>query len=550
VTIDVNDPAGPEPGVSVLEQAAAPQQRSSPEPTSRRGGRPPRPAGRARALLALLPLLLVLAVQAALSLRLANTAFEDEAFALFTGHQEIRVLFHAASGTPDFAAYFSAAPFLYPVPAAAADAHFGLAGARLLSLMFMLGATALLWSSTRALFGRAAAVGAVLVFGLAGPTLFLGHFAVYDVPAVFLYAASLRIVIGTARQRSCTVLFAVPTTVLAIATSYASALFLPVLALVAVFCAAAAAPPGARRRGDRLRHLGRGLLLAGTVGAVTVGWLTLLGPSYRQGLERTLTGRLVGTDSLGSIVDDSLQWGAVALVLGLLGTLAVVGRHRADPRDRHNVAAVLLTLTLAGSVMLAPAYQAHIHTLQSLQKHIDLGLLFASVAAGVAVSVPLRAAWRAPTRYGVVAGAAAVLAVVGSAQSSKLFGYWADSTALTSELKRDMGAGGGHYLAETSSVPQYYTARLADGDRNDWQNTYSFAYRDSAGRFLSGPPAYRQAIAEHYFKLIVLSHSETPGLDAMIDARLEAHQGYRLVSVVPDTDVFGSGTSYVWEAES
>jgi hypothetical protein len=502
VTIDLkNDPTVPEPGVALLEQVGAPQQRSPFEPASRRGSRLRPPPGRLSGLLAVLPLLLVLAAQAALSLRLANTAFEDEAFALFSGHQEFRVLFHAASGTPDYAAYFSAAPFLYPVLAAALDTHFGLEGARLLSLMFMLGATTLLWSGTRALFGRPAAIGAVLVFGLAGPTLFLGHFAVYDVPAVFLYAASLRIVIATSRQSPYSVLFAVPTTVLAIATSYASALFLPVLALVAVFSAAAAADPaGARGRGDRLADLGRGVLLAGGVVAVTVGWLGLLGPSYRQGLARTL-------------------------------------------------AAVLLTLTLALSVLLAPAYQAHIHTSQSLQKHIDLGLLFSSMAAGVAASIPLRAAWRRPTRYGVAAMTGLLLAVVGAAQSSKLFGYWSNSAGLTAELKRAMGKGGGHYLAETSTVPQYYTAKLPDGADNDWENTYSFGYEDSAGKYVSGLTAYRQAIADRYFKLIVLNHEETPGLDRVIDARLAAHGGYRLVSVVPDSDVFGSGSYEVWEAE-
>lgn len=546
MTIDVNtEPARPDAAILSLTQVAAPHQREPLEPISRRPRLGPLAAG-ARALLVPLPLLLVLAAQAALSLRLNNTAFEDEALTLFSGHQEIRVLFHAAYGTPAYATYFSGAPFLYPVLAAAVDGRFGLDGARLLSLMFMLGATTLLWSSTRALFGRPAAIGAVMVFGLAGPTLFLGHFAVYDVPAVFLYAASLRIVIATARREVWSVLFAVPTTMLAIATSYATALFLPLLALVAVFTAATVAP----RRGAWLRHLARGALLAVTVGGLVEGWLALLGPAYRQGLGAILIDRQPGPDSTGTIVGDCVQWGAAALVLGLLGTLAVATRHRADPRHPHNIAAVLLTLTLALCVVAAPAYQIHIHTLQSLQKHIVVGLLFSAVAAGVAVSVPLRAAWRARARYAGAAMAALALAAVGAAQSSKLFGYWPDSTALVTALKHDMGNGGGHYLAEASAVPQYYTAKLADGARNDWENTFSFGYADSAGNYLSGLPAYKQAIADHYFKLIVLSYGETAGLDGAIDAPLKAHEGYRLVSVIPTGDVFGPGRYDVWEAES
>jgi hypothetical protein len=546
VSIDVKtDPAQPDSAAPSIAQVTPPHQYQPPEPTSLRP-RPGRLAAGARALLVPLPLLLVLAAQAALSLRLNNTAFEDEALTLFSGHQEIRVLFHAAYGTPAYATYFSGAPFLYPVLAAAFDGHFGLEGARLLSLMFMLGATTLLWSSTRALFSRPAAIGAVMVFGLAGPTLFLGHFAVYDVPAVFLYAASLRIVIATARRDLWYVLFAVPTTTLAIAASYATALFLPLLALVAIFTAATGAPrPGLWRR-----HLARGVLLAATVGGLVEGWLTLLGPAYRQGIGATLLDRQPGSDGLDTIVGDGIQWGGAALVLGLLGTLAVATRHRDDPRHPHDIAAVLLTLTLAVCVVAAPAYQMHIHTLQSLQKHIVVGLLFSSSAAGVAVSIPLRAAWRARARYGGAAMAALALAAVGAAQSSKLFGYWPDSTALVASLKNDMGKGGGHYLAEGSAIPQYYTAKLADGSRNDWESTFSFGYQDSAGKYISGLPAYKQAITDHYFKLIVLSNDETPGLDNAIDALLKAHEGYRLVSVIPTGDVFGPGRYDVWEADS
>lgn len=544
MTFDVTDPARPgstDTTGTAVAQATAPHQREPLEPTSRRL----LPHTWHEQLRELLPLLLVLTVQAALSLRLANTAFADEALVLTSGHQEIAGLVHGAAGTPDFASYFSGEPFLYPLLAAAVGGHFGLGAVRLLSLLFMLGATTLLWSSTRALFGRSAAIGATIVFGFAGPTLFLGHFAIYDVPAVLLYAASFRILIATARRSLWTVLLAVPTTVLAIATSYATALYLPVLALVAVFAAATDAPG----RDRRLRHLARGALFVGAVVVLIGGWLALLGPSYRQGLETTTTNRLVGSDNLDTILGNSIAWGIAALALGLIGTIAVARRHRADPCDPHHVAPVLLTLTLALSVLLAPAYQWHIHTLQSLQKHIDIGLLFAAVAAGVAISIPLRAALRARTCYGVVAVTALVLAAVGAVQSGDLFSYWPNSTPLVSALKQAMGKGGGHYLAEASTVPEYYTAGLPDGARNDWENTYFFGYVDAAGKYVTGPAAYRQAVAEHYFKLIVLSYNVTPALDHEIDTPLKEHDGYRLIDVIPTSDVFGKSEFDVWERD-
>ena len=64
----------------------------------------------------------------------------------------------------------------------------GLAGARLLSLCFMLGATSLLYGTTLRLFGRRAAVCAAAVFVILGPTQDLGAFATYDAMAIFLIA--------------------------------------------------------------------------------------------------------------------------------------------------------------------------------------------------------------------------------------------------------------------------------------------------------------------------------------------------------------------------
>jgi hypothetical protein len=115
-------------------------------------------------------------------------------------------------------------------------------------------------------------------------------------------------------------------------------------------------------------------------------------------------------------------------------------------------------------------------------------------------------------------------------------------------LKQAMGKGGGHYLAESSSVPQYYTAGLADGARNDWQSTYFFGYEDAAGKYVTGLNAYKQAIADRYFKLIVLSYTETPTLDAEIGAALRTQGGYRLIDVIPNSDVFGESDYAVWEA--
>ena len=103
------------------------------------------------------PLLVVLAVQAGLSLRLlrADTASQSEALYLRAGHLEWAHWLHGVP-IPPFPEYLSGAPVLYPPVGVAADNIGGLARARVLSLVFMLGATVLLWGAAARLFGRRA----------------------------------------------------------------------------------------------------------------------------------------------------------------------------------------------------------------------------------------------------------------------------------------------------------------------------------------------------------------------------------------------------------
>src|SRR5580700_11736642 len=95
------------------------------------------------------PLLAILAVQAALSASMvrASTAFGDEALYLSAGHLEWSRWLHGTQ-IPAYQTWFSGAPVMYPPVGAIADSLGGLAAARLLSLVFMLGATCFVWSTT------------------------------------------------------------------------------------------------------------------------------------------------------------------------------------------------------------------------------------------------------------------------------------------------------------------------------------------------------------------------------------------------------------------
>ena len=134
----------------------------------------------------------VLVAQAVLTLPwLWRTApFTDEALYLQAGHQEWS---HWLGGAvlPDYAAWFSGVPVLYPPLGAAADSVGGLAGARGLSLIMMLATTCLVYLAASQLFGRQVASFASALFAISGLVVHNGAFATFNPLAMFLLALGL-----------------------------------------------------------------------------------------------------------------------------------------------------------------------------------------------------------------------------------------------------------------------------------------------------------------------------------------------------------------------
>ena len=159
-----------------------------PRSTRRRSAASP-PSSRRRARRISWPLAVILAVQAGFSLSLvwSNTAFGDEADYLWQGHLEWANWLH---GYPIPAFHDSGAPQIYPALGALADSVGGLAGARILSLFFMLVATVLLYLTTSRLFGTIAAVTSSALWAVSEPVLRLA-FATYDPMACLLVALSM-----------------------------------------------------------------------------------------------------------------------------------------------------------------------------------------------------------------------------------------------------------------------------------------------------------------------------------------------------------------------
>ena len=505
-----------------------------------------------RWLIGRLPLFAVLCLQIALAMRLHNSAFEDEALYLYAGHHEIAWLLHHTSSFDNYSTYFSGAPFLYPILGATADGLFGLEGARLLSLLFMLGATCCVWGVTRRLYGRPAAACAAALFAVAAPTLFLSRLATYDPMSLFLLAFSLWIVVATARGLGPLVLLAVPPAVLAVGTKYAGLMFVPTIALVAVFAGRYGGRmkgTGEARRRGWIAAIGRGLLFTVSFGGLVYGWLKLLGPSYVTGITSTTTNRAVGGASIGYILKMAAELGAGVAVLAFIGVWVDARVARSNGESRGAVITrVLLSLSLACTALLAPVYQVHLHTATSLQKHVGFGLLFASPVAGVALAALLSVGARDPRR--LFAGLMVCLALTWAAivQSTQLYGGWPNSSQMVSDLKTQVRPVTDRILAEEDEVPRYYLSDLTQPYQ--WYSTFSFTYTTKQGKVLTGVSAYEQAISDQYFGLIVLRFGPTAALDNVIDGPLMAKKGYTLIAKVKNSDEYGTGYFYIWRSDS
>jgi hypothetical protein len=457
------------------------------------------------------PLLAVLAVQAALSASMVRTrtAFGDEALYLSAGHLEWSHWLHGAQ-IPAYPTWFSGAPVIYPPVGAIAGSLGGLAAARLLSLIVMLGVTSFAWGTANRLLGdRRVSFFAAALFAVLAPTLHLGAFATYDAPALLFLAMATWCAAGARNGRPAIRRIAAAGILLALAnaTKYATVLYDPTVLGVAIVSSWPEA-------GGKVA-LRRTAFLAGTTAAVLAVLLALGGPGYLTGIRVTTTGRAHGTAAASLVFADAWSWTAVVLVPAVIAAVACAVRRRWPQ--------ALLLAVLALSALLAPADQARIQTTTSLNKHVDFGAWFAAIAAGYLLSRLSR------RRVVLVALLAALIPVTsaGAAQADAMID-WPDVTGLV-KVVRPMTGHGGHFLVETTDVLLYY---LPWTTWRQWSNT-----QDANLEY------YQRALARHYFSVVILSFNQTPSADYAISLDMATAGGYQLAAKVRS----GTTVFYVWQ---
>ena len=481
-------------------------------------------------------LTLIMLIQSILSLRQNNSPFEDESLYLYSGHLELGHLLFGTSTVTDFWSEFSGAPVLYPVLGAVADQIGGIFAARLLSLIFMLGATGLLYLITRRLFGTRAALCAAALFSCIEATVFLGGLATYDAPALFLLALSAWIVVRFASNTFPFYLLAIFPAAVAVATKYVSLLFVPTIVVLALIVSL---PYFGKWAWIRPASLSAGL------GMVLYAAYKAAGASAATGISVTTTNRAEGTDSLSWVMDQSAQYGGVVFAVALIGGVCVVRLPR-----RHSYPAVpkalwqraALAILLAGTALLAPLYQAHLHTTISLQKHVGFGLFFAAPLAGYGL---VRIVGPHFHRVQLGIGIVVLNFALGMGQSLYIFHSWPNSYAMVAELAKYQKAGA-HYFVGNASNAIYELRGDPDAEPSQFTDAFYFGYYTSQGKYITGDAAYALAIQSGYFQVLTYDYSADAAVEQAIAEDLYRSPNYEMVARIPVSTSGGPGYAYVW----
>jgi Dolichyl-phosphate-mannose-protein mannosyltransferase len=496
------------------------------------------------ALGSLWPLLPILAVQGVFAWRLLVTksAFLDEATYMWSGRVIADHVLHGTTA-PQFETFFSGAPVLYPVLAAIASKIGGLTAARSLSLVFMLLTTTAVYLTGRRLHGALTGFFAAGLFAALGSTLHLSSFATFDAMALCLLAWStfsvVRFACGDSRNA---LIYGAVLMVLADCTKYASLLWNPIIILLA----ASAGSGYAAWECSRSWNLQRFAMVSTTLMALAV----VIGRApYFSGFDQTTLQRAVSNTPSKEIITDVGTWIGVLLAAAVLGTLVSLVSLRRKTLTGAQVVTLALLL-VAG--LLAPANQLRIHTLVSLNKHVDFGASFAAIPAGFLLAKIVQllgGSFRTSrVRYVlavmVIAPAALVPSnITGSRVATGLHDAWPDSTAMIAALKPLVHKGNDKYLVEDDYVAAYYLPSIKPWQ---WQDTYSTTYYDAGTRTeITGVAAFKTAILAHEYKVIVLDYDDTTATDDAITGSILKAE-YKRVARIPVTYGTHKVTYSIW----
>lgn len=457
---------------------------------------------RGKARRSFLPLTVVCTAQAALALTLAwtNTAFLDEASYLWVGRL---VLGHWLHGSAWPVLYgqkiMSGSPFIYPPLGGLASDLAGLAGARILSLGFMIGGTVLLYITAARLLGRTVAVAASALWAVSEPVLRL-TFATFDPMSVFLVGLSACLAVQAAsRRRGWLIVPSAAALGLASATAYSGMVIVPVVIVVAFL--ALLSKLGAGRAWFWTAFL--------TAGSAAAFWQMVTLSGSWAGVGFTILNRKVNDyQPLGLVVSDIVKDSGLIIACAVTGALIAMWN---EERRR----AALLT-ALAGAALVVPAAQLYFRTGWALDKHTAYGIWFAAIPGGyggVMFGRLLREGLEA-SRRGIIVTGACALAIVAFADSRvavTTFRQWPNAASFIAAM-RPVAARhpDSIYGSSDERVAEYY---LPQGDQWWRWSTLDMSLDPARVARSRWPSYYRAKLSAGKYEVIALFYAAPhPGL--------------------------------------
>ncbi|MER7668785.1 glycosyltransferase family 39 protein [Kitasatospora sp. NPDC096128] len=461
----------------------------------------------------------VLAVQAALSLRLLAAAHPDEAAAMVAGRQQLAHLLHGTPVTTDLIDRIPGSPWLYPPLAGAAANADGIWGTRLLSLGFGLLTTVLLYSLTRRLFNERVAICGIAAYAVLQSTVVGGFYGAPEALAVLLVALAAWLTVFTARRSPALALTAAPALALACAVAYSAVLAVPALVALALAVARPHRRPGPAALRALLLAVGTAVLLLpyGLLGKVA-GW----SPS---------SGAAPG--SAGPILLGTLQWAGLFTVLAVAGTVSYARREQLTEHDSPEGDRVaptraqraLLGAVLTATALLVPAVHLWTGTSGALFRHLGYGMLLAAPIAGLGLTRLVGAHFRHP-QLGILVWVA--LLALGMEQSALRYQNGPDSGRLLAVLRAHT-VPEGHYLTEVDGLAEYYLGGVSRPEQ--WVSARAGTdYRDGAGKQHHGVDGSTAAIRDGWFTVVVLDSTAPEATDRALSAALNTGGQYRLIA--------------------
>jgi Dolichyl-phosphate-mannose-protein mannosyltransferase len=518
------------------------------------------------------PLTAICAVQAGLSLTLvwSNTAFTDEAEYLWGGQLEISHWLHGTPLPATLTHNFSGSPVIYPPIGALADTVSGLAGARILSMVFMLIATILLYNVAKQLFGNTAALFAAALWAVSEPTIRLGAFATYDALSILLTTLSVWLAVqaGHLKHRGEFVAASALSLALANATAYLSVVIDPVVIVFAFLVWLPATGP-------RQARFCRAWFVAGWVVAFAALMTALHSwPGIAYTFTRVTTH---GYNSFALILNNLWTYSGLYILLAIVGAITSKFTENRDKRA--------LVIMLASASLVAPAAQITAFSQVSLDKPFAYGLWFAVMAAGYGCSKLLN--WfPAGRRIPAILCCGLALAYP-AADNWQAAWYrqlsWSNSSSFVAAFGPVVARSDGFIDASTQSfVAEYYLPQGRDWTRwnadqlpldpsgvpkNAWEAYYSKLLRQTGNSvialfYTTTVPGFPQnvllssgaVIARQQLQKIVASdtggtQSSLQGLPAFTVA-LDHDATYRLVAVGPYDTNLAKGVYAIWQKKA